>query len=47
MGLWGAPLKLILDQTIYAAIYNCVFFFGIGGAGVDAQFKVHASTFTV
>lgn len=31
LGLWGAPLKLVLDQTIYAGIYNCVFFFGIGG----------------
>ena len=30
LGLWGAPLKLCLDQSIYAATYNCVFFFGIG-----------------
>ena len=30
LGKIGAPIKLALDQSIYAATYNCVFFMGIG-----------------
>jgi len=29
-GLWVAPLKIALDQTLYAAAYNVVFYMGLG-----------------